>query len=64
MTGPDAWSALWGSGRDELGGATVLSRHQPEDVSFDEPFDAVLAHSFFSHMPIDNLDVGGDPAAI
>jgi SAM-dependent methyltransferase len=37
--------------RDELGGAAVLSEHEPEDVCFNEPFDAVFALSFFSHMP-------------
>jgi SAM-dependent methyltransferase len=37
--------------RDELGGTATLSKHQPEDVSFDEPFDVVFALSFFSHMP-------------
>jgi SAM-dependent methyltransferase len=37
--------------RDQLGGTAVGSQHRPEDLSFDEQFDAVFALSFFTHMP-------------
>jgi SAM-dependent methyltransferase len=36
---------------DRLEQLTILSRHLPEDVSFDQSFDVVFALSFFSHMP-------------
>jgi SAM-dependent methyltransferase len=37
--------------RDRLQQLAVISRHLPEEVSFDESFDVVFALSFFSHMP-------------
>ncbi len=37
--------------REDLGAHAVLSRHLPEEVTFEQPFDVVFALSFFSHMP-------------
>jgi SAM-dependent methyltransferase len=36
---------------EQLDGTAVLSEHEPEDLRLAEPFDAVFALSFFSHMP-------------
>jgi len=35
----------------ELRARAVISAHQPEGLTLGEPFDAVFALSFFSHMP-------------
>jgi 2-polyprenyl-3-methyl-5-hydroxy-6-metoxy-1,4-benzoquinol methylase len=37
--------------RDRLHQLAVMSRHLPEEASFDESFDVVFALSFFSHIP-------------
>jgi len=37
--------------RERLQQIAVMSRHLPEEVSFDESFDVVFALSFFSHIP-------------
>jgi SAM-dependent methyltransferase len=37
--------------RERLKQLAVISRHIPEEASFEESFDVVFALSFFSHMP-------------
>lgn len=37
--------------QDKLGVPSIVSKHVPEELTFDRKFDVVFALSFFSHMP-------------